>query len=695
LKKEFFEIDRKMKTKRINFFGQFFLTKTSALFFAVVLFLFLTNFSWANAEEKKQMGTCKFTYTDSDGNFQDYNEKKTKTECEEEGGFYGKNPRWIPDGSTEAQLLKGRVKGGSACSGVLAWTSHPLDCSLLAIIGFLASMVAMAATLFTWIVEPAVFKAIVDSSVIYGIWAMVRDSLNIAFILMLLFSAFATVFQVDKYNYKNILVKLVIMALLVNFSFPITRAIIDFSNSLMYYFLSMMSGGVGYSFVDILETGGIGTIIDQSQKQVGATDGTAFLIGVVVFLFIFMITVLAIAILMVIRAITLAILVIFSSVAFVGPVVPPLSQHAGKWWTALFNNSFFGPAMIFMLYVALTMMGSISGALKESESKVTPVTVAGHFSGFSELVAAMAISSLPIVILWIGIGMAKTMGAVGADAVMGRATKWGKQLASWGTIKPAKFIAKATEASTLAGGIGGGVKKRWDSSYFGKEASDKRKGKIEDYVYKKMGGKVDSEQEMKKKAKEYEDKKIGEEDLKTRAKGGDSAAAYLLSKDNKMDAETYQSFIGKNKDEKIEKEINANVRKTRVDLVASNNYKKKYDEINNRRMTAEESANFKDANPNMAGWAEEEIRKQFAKQEAQKEANKLFRSLDRDSWEKQDWVKMNKELSSKTNDEQMIITGAVGDVFDHRNVAAKEKMENDMAADKWASMVKIAQSQLV
>lgn len=679
-----------MKTKRINFFRQIFWTKNFLLFFAVFFFLFLINFSEARAEDPK--GSCTFSETvpidgfDVPGTKSVIEVNLTKEECEALGKKSGSTGLWFPNGSERSnQIAEEKRKEGEKSSGC-SWIFHPLDCSLLAIVRFLASLVSMAATLFTWIVEPAVFKSIVDSSIIYGIWAMVKNSLNIAFILMLLFSAFATVFQVDKYNYKNVLVKLIIMALLVNFSFPITRVIIDFSNSLMYYFLSMMSGGIGHSFADILDSGGLGTIINESEKQVGTTNGTAFLIGVTIFLFIFMITVLAIAVLMVIRAITLAILVIFSSVAFVGPVVPPLSQHAGKWWSALFSNAFFGPAMIFMLYVALTMMRGISGALKQSESNVSVVEVAGSFSDFSQLVAAMAISSLPIVILWIGIGMAKTMGAVGADAVIGKATSWGKQLANWGTIKPAKFIARATGASTLAAGVAGGVKKRWDNSMFGKEAVEKRKGKVSDFVYRKTGGKVDSEQEMKKKAKEYEDQKVEEEELKKRAMTGDSAAAYSLSKNGKMNAETYQSFMDKNTDARAEKEIKANVKKTRADIVALHEYKKKYDEINSQRMTSQDEAIFRSQNPNMAGQPEEYVRRQFAKKKAEEESKRVFGSLDYEAWKKQDWENMKKEMASRTNDEQIVLKEAGKAAYDSRDNKTKEKLKSEMDPNKWAGM---------
>lgn len=65
-------------------------------------------------------------------------------------------------------------------------------------------LMGIAATIFDWVVQPANITDILNMDVVYEIWTMVRDLLNMAFIMMLLFSAFATIFQVDKYHIKKI-----------------------------------------------------------------------------------------------------------------------------------------------------------------------------------------------------------------------------------------------------------------------------------------------------------------------------------------------------------------------------------------------------------------------------------------------------------------------------------------------------------
>ena len=175
-----------------------------------------------------------------------------------------------------------------------------INCFLLIVLRFLGLVLAAAATLFNWVIDPDNMKAVIDNDVIYSTWAMVRDTLNIAFILVLLFSAFSTVFQVDKYSYKKLLLTLVLMALLVNFSYPIARFIIDFSNSMMYYLLGTLGlGNFNSVFTNIAKDSQLGQIVYPAG---GAAADTSYLLASVIFTWIFAITILIIAGLLVINA---------------------------------------------------------------------------------------------------------------------------------------------------------------------------------------------------------------------------------------------------------------------------------------------------------------------------------------------------------------------------------------------------------
>lgn len=378
-------------------------------------------------------------------------ENVSYTDCMTECGKYTnnvkKNCTWqsndsgITDAGVDSEGNVSTSKEDELCPGT-SWTapiSSIINCFLLIILRFLALILEAAAVLFNWIINPDNMTAIIDNKIVYSTWATVRDILNIAFILVLLFSAFATVFQVDKYSYKNLLRTLVIMALLVNFSYPITRFIIDFSNSMMYYLLSISGASdLNSNFAETIgHESTLGTIIYQK-----ATADTAYLLASVIFLWIFTITILIIAGLFVIRAVALALLVIFSSLAFTGSIVPFLSKYSSQWWDYLFKYAFFGPVMIFMLVVATSMMKAIKLAGYSNMQ-----SIAGTQSSSPSIVAAMAFFAIPIIILWGGINFAQSMSLIGADAVIGR----GKKVVGWGVKKFSGFNFAKSQYDAYAG----------------------------------------------------------------------------------------------------------------------------------------------------------------------------------------------------------------------------------------------------
>lgn len=302
----------------------------------------------------------------------------------------------------------------SLCPKVSFWSSDFRDiagCVLLYVLSAIGMFLQFAGTLFGWIIEPRNIESIIDNTIIYSSWALVRDVLNVSFIMFLLFSAFSTVFQVDKYSYKSTLRTLILMALLVNFSYPITRFIIDLSNVLMFYMIDKMH--LGDAFISsVANKGYLGNIIHPTTSN----PDIPYLIMSIIFLFVFTVTIFVIALLFLIRTVALAILVIFSSLAFIGEAIPPLSSYASEWWKKLFSYAFFGPLMVFMLVLASDMMDQISQVGHGNMQKIANLN-----SSDPDFIASVSFFIIPIVILWIGLGVAGKMGIAGASLIVGKA----------------------------------------------------------------------------------------------------------------------------------------------------------------------------------------------------------------------------------------------------------------------------------
>jgi len=330
----------------------------------------------------------------------------------------------------EVQVLSGGGKDAAAIAAASDNAQNNPSCGLLnplgCVLGLVKVLMQASASLFAWIVAPGNQTALLTKPIIYTAWTMVRDLLNVAFILVLLFSAFATIFQVEKYNYKKLLLNIILMALLVNFSFPIARFIIDTSNVLMYSLINRMTYAVNGATGTAKETMGALAFGSQyaTMLDVKSSDMT-FQLSAIVFGFIMAITLLAIAVMFVIRMVALAILIIFSPVAFVAAIIPGTSNYSSQWWNSIFKYAFFGPIMIFILYISSSLIIQMGAQTTLDDFKKQAINQTSSSSD-AGVIAAISFYSIPIVILWFGMAAAQSMGGAAAGSVMSYAQKVSK-----------------------------------------------------------------------------------------------------------------------------------------------------------------------------------------------------------------------------------------------------------------------------
>ena len=328
---------------------------------------------------------------------------------------------------------------------------------LYAVFKLMGALVVIAGVIFDWAVNAKNFNTVMNMSSIKEGWRMVRDFLNLFFILVLLFSAFCTIFSVEKYHLtkKNILLTLVIMALLVNFSFPIARFVIDAGNIPMYFFFQAIGGdndGITTKLVSASNGNyGIMKVIlpeSISNNIQGDSDQTLSLVGAIIFIFLFGITLLVIAVLFVVRLLILSILVILAPVGFSAAIFPSFSKYADMWWDELFKQSFFGTAMAFMLYISILIMNTAQNDVIKTLADNALSNQTGASAAFNSILVGGVTLAIPIALLWIGIIVSKKMGAAGAGVVVGQATKvakWaGKKFSGYNAIKKQTDAFKAS-----------------------------------------------------------------------------------------------------------------------------------------------------------------------------------------------------------------------------------------------------------
>ena len=133
--------------------------------------------------------------------------------------------------SEEEDGAKGEMSVCFQNAGALGWMICPLMYTLR----------DAAQGIFSEFVEPLirVDKSIVtnlaqnnDSSAMYKAWSLFRNMANIIFVIALLFVIFSQVtgFGIDNYGIKRLLPKLIVTAIIVNFSYIICGIVVDLSN---------------------------------------------------------------------------------------------------------------------------------------------------------------------------------------------------------------------------------------------------------------------------------------------------------------------------------------------------------------------------------------------------------------------------------------------------------------------------------
>lgn len=214
-------------------------------------------------------------------------------------------------------------------------------------------------------------------------WPILRDTVNMFFIIVVLVSAFATIIGYPKeFHYRQILPKLLLMAVLINFSKTLIGLMIDFSQVVVLTFVNGFKAAAGGNFINALhirevmnidtKTGPVITQVGNEIKIDSAAaaddDVTIYQIFNMLLAAIFGIWLLSISITLIIimvvfflaRIIILWFLLITSPVMFFAWSLPGKLQKAfsaftDQWWSRLSSALIGGPVMAFFLWLSLAM----------------------------------------------------------------------------------------------------------------------------------------------------------------------------------------------------------------------------------------------------------------------------------------------------------------------------------------------------
>ena len=414
----------------------------------------------------------------------------------------------------ESNILKLDTK--DTCSGPFCWFKKAIQSAiggiLLSIHSIIGTGVAWCAGLAKGILNWQRFE---NNPVVELGWKIVRDITNIFFVLVLLIIAFATILRIETYGMKALLPKLIIAALLINFSLTIAGFFLDLAGVITDTFLSSgesdlftnLPAAMGLSKATVATTAdkryvwkchptgftsenqAFCNLVCLSPEDEGIPPSTCDLEPVkkeseiewgyswdvfwevckgilfsIIFTSIALIAFFLFAILLLIRTIFIWFLLIIAPIAWLLWILPATSKLFVSWWNSFLKWTFFAPIATFFMWLATTvwakiiegsLTAKISGEKKAIEQMKTIIpdeAVNSHL-----LPQIMEPSSLLQFLLICGIMIggliaALKMGVYGAEGVIGFAKGIGTK-ASKGVVK---WAGKRTQIKTapIAGKIG-------------------------------------------------------------------------------------------------------------------------------------------------------------------------------------------------------------------------------------------------
>ncbi len=214
-------------------------------------------------------------------------------------------------------------------------------------------------------------------------WTFFRDIANIIMIGMFVFIAMSLILGLREYGQKKLIARVLIIAVLMNFSLLFTKIIIDASNFMAYAIYSQTAGAAGagknvqpFSTADkilaplhitgVWDTSKIASGVYAEPNGGGITKALFF--GLLGFLLLALLAMIIFygAFLIIARAILFIVLMLSAPLAYVTYLAPNLegSQFGwSNWWKSLINNAAFAPLLMVFLSISILIFQTAGPSL--------------------------------------------------------------------------------------------------------------------------------------------------------------------------------------------------------------------------------------------------------------------------------------------------------------------------------------------
>lgn len=358
-------------------------------------------------------------------------------------------------------------------------------------VGIGSSFAYVAATFFNLAVNLSLNGPIYALTFISTGWTTARDLANMAFLFILIYIAFTIILEADTHGTMSLLAGVIVIALLVNFSFFFTRVVIDAGNILSIQFYNSITAPSVYSTATTggAVVGGVATATTFATNAASGITGantkdlTASIMGMLnlqglfnndsfknfsstssglgqfialcflyiaaaVMFWLLTVTFVATGIKFLMRIVVLWFLIIASPLAFVARTMPQFKKYFDQWREMLITHAFYPVAFmfIFLILTNFTNQMSSSGESNLIRTLFNSLTAANNSGttgvAYLAIIIANAAISLGFIvaILYIGLKASDKISVMGASAAE-KAGSWvgGKYTSTMGAVTGSAF----------------------------------------------------------------------------------------------------------------------------------------------------------------------------------------------------------------------------------------------------------------
>lgn len=301
------------------------------------------------------------------------------------------------------------------------------------------------------------YNSFTNNAVVSAGWAIVRDTVNMFFVVVLIIIAFGTIFGNDRFKWQQQVPRLMVIAIVINFSKTLCGIMIDFGQVVMLTFANALREIAAGNIIQLFGLNQLHSISSDSSAMDGSTTGgggagSAFdflAAGVlsVIMVMVVLVVLLFLVCVLLFRIVGLWVLVILAPMAWFAKGAEDIVKTGlyAKWWGEFKCLVAIGPVLTFFLWLTLAVAGAGDIAVKSGFDVTSESNSADFISDGLQLKNFMSFL----------IGVILVFASFDAASQVCSEGKSGKMIGKM--QQPFKNVATRGAAAIGTLGIGGGV----------------------------------------------------------------------------------------------------------------------------------------------------------------------------------------------------------------------------------------------